>query len=238
MHTSILISLAVSLLSFNAVAAGPCKASTSDSVVTSETSSLTSSTTDTTTTETPTADTSTTETTTTSSAAPIPTVFNLVAQNGPAAHLSILSDGNPYNGIFFTTPIPGLSAHIVSFSISNTGRLLVDNSRSVCAFYTPDDPAVSLIVCPDTLPTVGVAALEPITCEVSATGKLLCSAPAKTCSINGSSISCTLLPGTVATLYSLAYSSLTWNLVIGSENLNDNGLEPVTVSVKAVATGA
>ncbi|KAF4981699.1 hypothetical protein FDECE_17642 [Fusarium decemcellulare] len=120
---------------------------------------------------------------------------------------------------------------IASFSISDVGYLVTGGSQSVCVDYNADVLA-GPIVCPD-----GSELAAPITCEVSATGKLLCSVAAKTCTAenNDGTIHYLSLPGTFNTLYTRTSDSQTWYLALGSENVNGNGLEAVTVSVKALA---
>ncbi|KAF5005573.1 hypothetical protein FDECE_7980 [Fusarium decemcellulare] len=201
MHSGVLLSLAIGLLS---ASASPCKPSTSgtsnvaSSLTTSEasalstTSSIASSSqmasesgsfwTDSTTTlftTSTTIDTTTSSTVVPSSTTSIaPLHFKAIVQGGPAGDTPARFPPRQYGSITVGTYNPA-NVGVAVFSIeAGTGALLVEGER-ICGFYSPSLESASLYAC-NASPRSNEA---PITCDQGQTdgGLLNCGAPKMTC---------------------------------------------------------
>jgi hypothetical protein len=148
---------------------------------TSETaaSSGTTSITDATTAPTSIDSTTTTEATTTTTAElPVITNFQLRGARAPVEGTSIYSNRLQGNYLLFSGNFPGYTP--ATFSVEATsGRLLIDNSLAVCAFFQPDKDLATFSVCREPVGSQQVA----ISCTPPAKDgdALSCSVPAQTC---------------------------------------------------------
>ncbi|SPJ87932.1 uncharacterized protein FTOL_12401 [Fusarium torulosum] len=142
-------------------------------------SSGTTSITDTTTAPTSIHTTTTTEATTTTTAElPAITNFQLRGARAPVEGVSIYSNRVKGNYLLFSGGFPGYTP--ATFRVEATsGRLLIDNSLAVCAFFQPDQDLATLSICRDLHGSQEVA----ISCTPPAKdGDVLsCSVPAQTC---------------------------------------------------------
>ncbi|KIL85454.1 hypothetical protein FAVG1_11412 [Fusarium avenaceum] len=183
----------IEAISITIVSASTEVTSTSDSAVATQTtastkattsaettiSSGTTSITDTTTAPTSIQTTTTTEATTTTTAElPAITNFQLRGARAPVEGVSIYSNGVGGNYLLFSGGYPGYT--LATFSVEAiTGRLLIDNSLAVCAFFQPSQDIATLSICRDAPESRAV----PISCAppVKDGDVLSCSVPAQTC---------------------------------------------------------
>ncbi|KAH7246688.1 hypothetical protein BKA59DRAFT_528642 [Fusarium tricinctum] len=156
-------------------------AATTQTTASAETaaSSGTTSITDTTTAPTSIYTTTTTEAVTTTTAElPVITDFQIRGERAPVEGASIYSNRVKGNYLLFSGGSPGYTP--ATFSVEAiSGRLLIDSSLAVCAFFRPDQDIASLSICSDPLESQEV----PISCTPPAKdGDVLsCSVPAQTC---------------------------------------------------------
>lgn len=135
--------------------------------------------TDTTTAPTSIQTTTTTEATSTTTAEPPAiTNFQLRGARAPVEGVSIYSNGVGGNYLLFSGGYPGYT--LATFSVEAiSGRLLIENSLAVCAFFQPNQDIATLSICRDTPESQAV----PISCTppVKDGDVLSCSVPAQTC---------------------------------------------------------
>ncbi|KAH7169471.1 hypothetical protein DER46DRAFT_681206 [Fusarium sp. MPI-SDFR-AT-0072] len=148
--------------------------SSTETTVSSDTASVS----DTTTVPTSIHTTTTTEAVTTTTAElPAITDFQLKGTRAPVQGTPIYSNSAKGNYLLFASSYPGYTP--ATFRVEAiTGRLLIDNSLPVCAFFQPDQDLAALTTCSDPLKPREVA----ITCTPPAKdgGVLSCSVPAQT----------------------------------------------------------
>ncbi|CZR49423.1 uncharacterized protein FPRO_08836 [Fusarium proliferatum ET1] len=177
--------------------------STNDSTISSTqiSTDTTLEATTTTTTEAPTSTTIVDEISTTTTLLPIPTLFTLSAQGGPADGLVIHGNGLPeysvWIGAFLTWPT-GLFKYE-----EGTGHVSVDGNLLCALSYQGNFDFVSVIVCPTTL----LFYHAPLVCDRPTDGSLKCSVAVKLYSCvtgNGGTRTCTTTDASWSNMYSSA----------------------------------
>ncbi|RKL38110.1 hypothetical protein BFJ72_g7572 [Fusarium proliferatum] len=177
--------------------------STTDATISSThiSTDTTLETTTTTTTEAPTSTTIVDEVSTTTTLLPIPTLFTLSAQGGPADGLVIHGNGLPeysvWIGAFLTWPT-GLFKYE-----EGTGHVSVDGNPLCALSYQGNFDFVSVIVCPTTLQFYHA----PLVCDRPTDGSLKCSVAVKLYNCvtgNGGTRICTTTDASWSNMYSSA----------------------------------
>ncbi|KAG7412370.1 hypothetical protein Forpe1208_v008370 [Fusarium oxysporum f. sp. rapae] len=155
----------------------------------------------TTTTEAPTSTTVVGEVSTTTTLLPIPTLFTLSAQGGPANGLVIHGNGLPeysvWIGVFLTWPTNQFKYE------EGTGYVLVDGNPLCALSYQGNFDFVSVIVCPTTLQFYHA----PLVCDRPTDGSLKCRVAVKLYNCvtgNGGTRTCTTTDASWSNMYSSA----------------------------------
>ncbi|RGP81303.1 hypothetical protein FLONG3_447 [Fusarium longipes] len=149
--------------------------------------------------------TSTAETTT--SLLPIPTLFSLSAQGGPADGWVIHSNGeseyNVWIGSFLTWPSGQFKYE------ENTGHILVNGNPLCSMAYGGNSNFVSVIVCPS---VISSSWHTPLVCDRPTDGSLKCKATPKfeSCVTNGGIQICTTTEASWSNMYSSPMSNGAW----------------------------
>ncbi|RBA17539.1 hypothetical protein FPRO05_11254 [Fusarium proliferatum] len=213
--------------------------STTDSTAVSSTQISTDTTleaTTTTTTEAPTSTTIVEEVSTTTTLLPIPTLFTLSAQGGPADGLVIHGNGLPdysvWIGAFLAWPT-GLFKYE-----EGTGHVSVDGNPLCALSYQGNFDFVSVIVCPTTL----LFYHAPLVCDRPTDGSLKCSVAVKLYNCvtsNGGTRTCTTADASWSDLYSsaplYATSGTYYQLRFAAADwAHDSQVSPISLTVTPV----
>ncbi|KAJ4160128.1 hypothetical protein NW754_003252 [Fusarium falciforme] len=171
---------------------------------------------------------STQTSTTSTSPRPDSTAFNIIPGDGSAASgflkVRTILGGDVYFNNKYTTYQTGV------FVVTGLNQLVERGSQRICAFFRTGQGYGDLDGCqPETDPDLREV---PLTCQLTASGKLECSVPGKFCYYQNDMLHCDDR-GTFSSLYIEPLSSAGYAVIIGPSDLS---LSPVELAAAPIET--